>query len=104
LATVTITWHAVMDDRTCPICMALNGHTWTFVAGEDSFHNALIHPNYGVVWDVQMGSKAHGHTGNCRCHIEPQFDLSSLLERLTRIREQLESAVVAGKAEGDAFG
>jgi len=103
LAKVTVTWHAVMDDRTCPVCMALNGYMWTFEAGKDHFGYSLIHPAYGVVWEVNRGSKAHGHIGeNCRCHVEPKVDYGDLLERLRNIRMMLEAAAVEGESKGDS--
>jgi hypothetical protein len=90
-----------MDDRTCPICMALNGYVWTFEAGKDTFGNFLTHPSYGVVWNVNIGSKAHGHGGNCRCHVEPEINLGDLLMRLREIRGRLEDAVDQGDAKGE---
>jgi hypothetical protein len=90
-----------MDDRTCPICVALNGYTWTFEAGKDTMTAGLFHSSYGIVWDTHQGSKAHGHGGNCRCRIEPQVDLGDILETLRSIRRRLESAVAMGVAKGD---
>jgi len=82
-----------MDDRTCPICMAMNGYTWTFEAGKDDFGNELFHPTYGVVWNIHMGSKAHGHaTDNCRCGMSTRFDLSDLLEKVKIFHDKVKQA------------
>jgi hypothetical protein len=43
-----------MDDNACPICKAINGYTWTF-SGEP-MPNVLVHPQFGVVWDVATGT------------------------------------------------
>lgn len=68
MPTITVTWVAVDDERTCPVCKALDGYTWTFTTPEPIIFN---HPTYGVVWTREQGSQAHGHHGyNCRCHIE----------------------------------
>jgi len=79
-----------MDEKTCPICKALNGHTWTFVVGKDVFPNMLI-ANGQKVWDIHQGSKAHGHEQfNCRCHITSQINLKDLHDRIKIMKENLE--------------
>jgi len=83
-----------MDERTCPICRALHNYTWTFVVGEDKIGNELIHPQFGVVWSVSQGSRAHGHQNyNCRCHIEPEVDLSDLKEKVQSLLQNIEETV-----------
>ena len=78
------------DDRVCPICRAIDNYIWAFT---DEVPNSLIHPEYGEVWNIYVGSQAHGHLGNnCRCHIEPKFDLKDLLETVKRFRDQIKSA------------
>ena len=90
MATISVTWHAVMDDRTCPICTALDGYTWVFVTGKDEFPNFISHPAFGVVWDVHRGSMAHGHLGaNCRCNMTHETDLSDLLKKVEAFRERV---------------
>jgi hypothetical protein len=79
-----------MDDRTCPVCKALNGYQWVFETGKDVFGNDLIHPAYGIVWNTQIGSQAHGHTGaNCRCHITSELDLSDLLMQVKQLHDEV---------------
>ena len=90
MASISLTWHAVMDDRTCPICMALDGYTWTFETGADTFGDYLTHPTYGVVWDVHRGSKAHGHIGaNCRCDMSHETDMKDLLTQTKILQEMM---------------
>jgi hypothetical protein len=92
------------DQRVCPICMALEGYTWVFETGKDQLNGDLIHPDFGLVWNVQSGSEAHGHhSGTCRCHMEPQFDFSDLTERAQRLLAVLQSASEIGDAKGDSF-
>jgi hypothetical protein len=91
MATLSLTWHAMHD--ACPTCKALNGYIWTFKTGSDMFNNLLFHPSYGVVWDVQNGSKAHGHHGwNCRCRITAAFDLSDTLASAQKLLEDVKAA------------
>jgi hypothetical protein len=88
---VSITWHAIGDVRTCPICKAINGYVFGPYEGEPP--DSLIHPEYGEVWNKITGSLAHEHKqfgkkygllSNCRCHItiKPEFqDLLFLLQK-----------------------
>jgi len=96
MVALSVTWHALMDYRTCPICMAINGYTWMETIGpgvgttvstvQGGFRTFLVHPTYGVVWDMQQGSKAHGHERyNCRCHVTAEVDLSDLRRRIEAI-------------------
>ena len=84
-----------MDQRTCRVCKALNGYTWTFVVGKDQFPNMLTF-NGQNVWDVHQGSRAHGHQDfNCRCHITPEIDLQSILEKVQTWKKDLEEQLEA---------
>jgi hypothetical protein len=90
MPTLTITWHAMSDARTCPICLALDGYRWTFQTGVDAFPNFLEHPSFGVVWDTARGSMAHGHIGeNCRCYVSTEFDLKDILEKVKRLYDDV---------------
>lgn len=87
-----LTWHAQIDDRTCPICQALDGYTWVIESGKNVFYNTLTHPTYGDVWNVTEGSRAHGHKGNnCRCHITPEFDLKDLVNKAQKLYETVKA-------------
>jgi uncharacterized protein with gpF-like domain len=99
MPSVSITWRAVGDARTCPLCLAINGYTWTFT---DTVPDSLIHPQYDEIWNITTGSLAHeqkqfgkkyGLLSNCRCHIEPQFDLKDLLESVTKLRNELQAEI-----------
>ena len=88
---ISVTWHAHVDERTCPVCLALNNYTWVFETTvgttvstvQGGFRTFLVHPSFGVVWDMQQGSKAHGHERyNCRCHITSEVDVSDLKQRI----------------------
>jgi hypothetical protein len=91
MPSVSVTWHTQHDDRVCPICQAIDGYTWVFTEGVP---DSLIHPTYGEVWNIYIGSLAHEHQlhkgskygliSNCRCTLEPKFDLKDLLEK-TRV-------------------
>jgi hypothetical protein len=87
LSKILITWRAVDDDRTCKICHAIDGYTWTFEVGKDVLTDGLFHPAYGIVWSMEQGSNAHAHgygsgqTNNCRCEIETDFDITDLVEK-----------------------
>jgi hypothetical protein len=76
------------DDRVCPICQALEDYTWTFSEGVPT----VLEHNGMVVWDETIGSAAHGHKGNCRCHIHPQFDFSDIKARMQQILTDLKNA------------
>ena len=81
MPSITIIWNAINDARTCPICRAVHGYAWTFTTPAP-LPQELVHPQYGVIWNLSQGSKAHGHSGhNCRCSLhmgEP--DLSDVQE------------------------
>lgn len=77
------------DDRVCKTCEALEGYTWAFT---DTVPDSLTHPAFGEVWNTTQGSGAHGHSGTCRCHLEPVFDLADLLGALKHLRDELKQA------------
>jgi hypothetical protein len=91
MAKVTITWHAIEDERTCKICKALDGYTWVFEMGKNQFAPYFVHPVYGLVWTLELGSNAHGHHGtdryNCRCWIEPHIYAEDILAKCVYIEE-----------------
>jgi hypothetical protein len=87
-----LTWHSMDDYRTCKICKALNGYEWIIESGKNVFYNTLTHPVYGDVWNVNEGSRAHGHkSDNCRCHITSEFDLSDLLRKTEKLYEAVKA-------------
>jgi hypothetical protein len=106
LPTVTITWHTQNDGHVCPICKAIDGYTWTF---ENAVPDSLIHPQYGEVWNTMLGSLAHDHAGygsryrslfsNCRCRIEPRFQLADLAEKIRVLRDELRVATDPNASE-----
>lgn len=97
MPSISITWHAMMDERTCPVCRILHGYTWTFVTGKDILGDSLVHPQWGIVWNVAQGSQAHGHEQyNCRCHIESHLDVSDLR---AKIQQMLVMAVEGARFE-----
>jgi hypothetical protein len=87
LPTLLLTWHAVEDAKTCPICQAVDGYTWKFEMGKDILIDALFHPVYGIIWSLSQGSNAHAHgygqgqRNNCRCQIEPDIDYSDWVDK-----------------------
>jgi hypothetical protein len=84
-----------MDERTCPICKALNGFQWIFETGKDMLTDSLWHPVFGQVWSLSQGSNAHGHhfqRHNCRCYITHQFDLEDVLAKCVYLREVVQRA------------
>jgi hypothetical protein len=94
MPTITITWDATLDERTCPICRALHGHTWIYAVTQKPIPDELVHPQYGVVWNKTVGSQAHGHERfNCRCTIPYRIDVSDLKPRIEAIKTDLEARV-----------
>jgi hypothetical protein len=61
--------------------------------------NSLIHPTYGEVWNITLGSLAHEHQlhkgskygliSNCRCRIEPKFQLTDLLYVVKKLHAEI---------------
>jgi len=98
--TTTLTWR-IMDNAACPICKAINGYTWVI---DGPFPNELVHPVYGLVWNVALGSEAHKHgqaavfgvKGACRCHMDITYDLSDLLLEARRLRDEVTLAMKSG--------
>jgi hypothetical protein len=95
MPSVSITWHAIGDDRTCPICLAVNGYTWVF---EGVVPDSLVHPQYGEIWNTITGSLAHEHKqfgkkygllSNCRCHVESKFEVQDMLFLLQKTIDEL---------------
>ena len=98
VASLSITWHAKMDQRTCPVCRALNGYTWVFDAGKDELGGELVHPQFGVVWSLAQGSRAHGHERyNCRCHITHEFNLSDVTAKVEKLAETVKASITEGE-------
>jgi len=90
MPSISITWDATLDERTCPICKALHGYTWTFTTPEP-MPDSLVHPQFGVVWNTTVGSQAHGHQRfNCRCSIIPKVDVSNIKEKIEILKTALE--------------
>lgn len=98
MASLSITWHAVEDARTCPICKALDGYTWIFEAGKEELGDTLFHPQFGVVWNLMLGSRAHGHERfNCRCHTTHEFDLSDTRAKVQQLAETVKTSITEGE-------
>jgi hypothetical protein len=99
MPSVSITWHAVNDDRTCPICRAIDGYTWTFT---DTVPDSLVHPVYGEIWNVTLGSLAHeakqfgkkyGLLSNCRCRTESKAEFQDLIYLIQQKIDELKNEV-----------
>jgi hypothetical protein len=102
MPSISITWHAVGDDRTCPICRAIDGYTWTFV---NEVPDSLVHPEYGEIWNVTTGSLAHeqkqfgkkyGLLSNCRCKTDANVEARDLIyllqKKIDELKGQIEEA------------
>ena len=92
LVEYTFTWHALSD--ACPICQALNNHTFH---DQDLFQNVLWHPIYNEVWDLNADhTLAHP---NCRCQLEVRVEnvapetVKELLQVAREVRDELRSLV-----------
>jgi len=91
MPSITITWNAILDTKTCPICKALHGYTWRFETGKDVMSDELTHSQFGVVWNKSIGSQAHGHKRfKCRCHILPQIHAEDLQEKIQLLMAAIE--------------
>jgi hypothetical protein len=94
MPTISITWHATLDERTCPICQSLHNHTWVFPVGPTPLPDNLVHPSYGTVWNTMIGSQAHGHERfNCRCLLVPDVDMSDLVAQAEQLMVTLRESV-----------
>ena len=82
--TLRMIWRTQEDSQVCPLCKALEGHTWTLKAGEP-YPKQLIHPLYGPVYDTRpaaQGSLVKEELGHiCRCTLIHQFDVSNIFSR-----------------------
>jgi hypothetical protein len=89
MPSLTLKWVTQGDSNVCPICEALEkGSGWTFELGVDAFPPFLTDPTYGVVYDTQVGSEAHGrHDGSCRCHLAHTFNLKDMVDRSQALLE-----------------
>ena len=99
MPSISLTWHSQHDNRVCPICKAIDGYTWTFT---DEVPDSLIHPTYGEVWNITIGSLAHeqqqfgkkyGLLSNCRCQTESKADFADLLFLLQKKIDELKDVV-----------
>lgn len=92
MPTLSITWH-IKDAGACPVCKALNGYTWVFDTGKHELGDELVHPQFGVVWSLSQGSRAHGHERfNCRCHITYDIDLEDVRAKARVLAERIRQA------------
>ena len=112
MAILTLTWHASMDEKTCPICRALNNHRFTFDTTKGPhLTDALFHPVYGIVWSMAQGSNAHdmtfgghygsGNTNNCRCTVTPNINAEDFLAKCVYLAELLKDALEETNLEAD---
>ena len=85
MASLSLTWHALHDGhKICPVCLDMDGYTWTFEVGKDEFPDQLVHPAHGLVWDKVSGSMAHEHGvfyGACKCGFTFECELQDLLQK-----------------------
>ena len=91
MLSITVRW-IIKDDAACDICKGINGYEWTFVTPQP-LPTELTHPVYGVVWNLAMGSRAHGHARHhCRCNLKmDEPDLSDVQEWAERKLAELEA-------------
>ena len=94
MASVTLIWRTMHDERVCKICQALDGYRWTFEVGKDEMTGSLI-ANGMIVWSLGLGSRAHGHKGNCRCRLDYEYELKDLIDAATQLRDALRERVAA---------
>ena len=99
--TVSITWHNLKDGHPiCPICRAIDGYTWMF---DDVVPDSLVHPTYGEVWNITLGSLAHEHQQNkgskyglfseCKCSVEGKLvSLEALAISVSNLKNRLKTA------------
>lgn len=93
MPSTSLTWVTKRDDRVCPICVGLSGYTWIFDAKE-GVPDILVHPTFGVVWIVGIGSQAHGHEPfGCRCKFKLGADFGDLLQRAETLRDEVANTI-----------
>jgi hypothetical protein len=89
MPSVSLTWHTMHDDRVCPICQSLEGKTWEFTP--ETGVPTILENNGRIVWDENSGSAAHGHQGNCRCHLTAGSNLQDLIAMARKLRDDVEA-------------
>ena len=100
MPSISIIWHTQKDDRVCPVCKAIEGYI--FGPYED-VPDSLVHPTYGEVWNITIGSLAHEHQvhrgskygliSNCRCHVETKLDVKDLIYLLQKKIDEIKNQV-----------
>ena len=90
MPTITFTWNSVGDATSCIKCRGLHGYSWRFT---DDMPAVLVHPQFGVVYDVGMDEpRTHGNgVHGCRCWVTTEIDDSDIQEDLAVINSQTES-------------
>jgi hypothetical protein len=106
MVTATLVWVSMRDSKVCDVCKALDGYEWIVDLGAEKspFNTTLVHPTYGEVWNMRVGSGAHGHfaANTCRCTvIVADMDYSDLLAKVTELADRIEAAFAEGAAKGD---
>lgn len=108
MPTIKLTWRTHKDERTCPICSAIDGYEWVFdVSSNTELPEILFHPEFGIVWSLTLGSNAHSHYGylsggpnNCRCVMEEDVDLEDVLAKCVFLAEELKD-ILSNKEVSD---
>jgi hypothetical protein len=90
---LTIEWHTRVDDRSCPICLDLDGKSWKYHTDKDPFPLVLSHPLYGVVWDCDADKpRTHGAgIHNCRCKVFWTITDIDLNAAISQVRSRVET-------------
>ena len=105
MPSVTVKWRATHDGhKICPICEHVDGYEWTFV---DKIPESLVHPVYGEIWNLSIGSLAHEHyqfgkkyglMASCQCNVEPiSVSAPELLAALKDLRDLLKENLAEGE-------
>jgi hypothetical protein len=109
MAQLTITWHTMVDDRVCPVCRPLHGHTWIFDTAAEPWPDRLV-ADGSMVWDtVEDQPRTHGNTPhNCRCGLSWRFDLADEKMRLLQMVGTVEEwsnglTVLVARSAGGQF-
>ena len=92
LTVLTLTWHTILDDRTCDICRPLNLKTWSYNTNTERFPDFLVDPKEGLVWDcVEDEPRTHGQSINdCRCGLTWTFDTSEIKNKILELTGKVE--------------